>query len=70
MPFSVLTVGAVSGVGANLIAGSDLTASALAAAVTASSEFVRSLVSDYFNKDSRSTRRRRDLVIRINSRIQ
>ena len=54
----------------NLITGSDMKASALAATLTAASAFTQTLVSDYFNKDNVALRKRRDSVIRLKSRLE
>lgn len=69
LSISELIVCTAVGVGSNLITGADLEKSALAAALTAGGTFAHKLVSEYFDKENRAARRRRDLIVRVNSRI-
>jgi hypothetical protein len=70
VPFSSLMVGVVAGVSANLIKGTNTEVATIAGALTTVSSFAHSLVSDYFKKDNRALRKRRDLVIRVAGRLQ
>lgn len=69
-PISELIVSSAAGVASNLVTGSELKIAAVAAAVTAGAGFIHKLTSEYFDKENRAARKRRDLVVRINTRIQ
>ncbi len=70
LPISELIVTSAVGVASNLITGAALEKSMLAAGLAGSVPFACKLVSAYFDKDNRAARKRRDLIVRVNSRIQ
>jgi hypothetical protein len=70
LPTSELIVSSAVGVASNLITGADLSKAALASVLTAGVMFTHKLISEYFDTENQAARKRRDLVVRINSRIQ
>ncbi len=70
LPISELIVSSAVGAASNMITGAELITAALASTLTAGTMFTHKLISEYFDKENHSARKRRDLIVRINSRIQ
>jgi hypothetical protein len=70
LPTSELIVSSAVGIGSNVITGADLGKAALASVLTAGAMFAQKVISEYFDKENRAARKRRDLIVRINSRVQ